>query len=53
MMEKSITCFIETGTKSDLKITIEGLLQNSCVKQVFIVSEQKPDQDLLTNTTGC
>ena len=50
-MEKSITCFIESGNNSDLTTTIESFIQSSCVKELYIVSEQEPDQELLTKST--
>ncbi len=47
-MEKSITCFITPGKEKDLKLTIEGLIEFSCIKKIFIVSENEPSPALLS-----
>lgn len=48
-MENSITCFIESGSHSDITQTIGSFILSGCVHELYIVSTQEPDHKPLTN----
>lgn len=51
-MKNRVTCFIQKGDQTDLTITIQSLTDESCVKQIYIVSEEKPGSTILTDKVG-